>query len=204
VNQRQEVNLYLPQLQPTVDYLSVAVVTRGIVLLVLMLVMTACFDLYQNYQLHDDLELRQTSIDSLQQQIISVKKQLPKSQKIRLDREIRALGVEIKRRQAISRLIDGQSIGNTEGFSEQLSMLSQKSSKKISLSQFGLSVGGGVVSLAGETRAPESVPAYIDRLRQSDSFSSSVFGPMSISRQNSSSLLSFSLNQKDESGVQNE
>jgi len=204
VNQRQEVNLYLPQLQPTVDYLSVAVVTRGIVLLVLMLVMTACFDLYQNYQLHDDLELRQTSIDSLQQQIISVKKQLPKSQKIRLDREIRALGVEIKRRQAISRLIDGQSIGNTEGFSEQLSMLSQKSSKKISLSQFGLSVGGGVVSLAGETRAPESVPAYIDRLRQSDSFSSSVFGPMSISRQNSSSLLSFSLNQKDESGAQNE
>jgi len=204
VSQRQEVNLYLPQLQPTVDYLSVTVVARGIVLLVLMLLMTVSFDIYQNYQLRDDIELRQTSIDSLQQQITSVKKQLPKSQKIRLDREIRALGVEIKRRQAISRLIDGQSIGNTEGFSEQLSMLSQKSSEKISLTQFGLSVGGDVVSLAGETRAPESVPAYIDRLRQSDSFSSSVFGPMSIFRQNSSALLNFSLNQKDESGAPNE
>lgn len=204
MSQRQEVNLYLPQLQPTVDYLSVTVVARGIILLVLMLLMTVCFDIYQNYQLRDDIELRQTSIDLLQQQITSVKKQLPKSQKIRLDREIRALGVEIKRRQAISRLIDGQSIGNTEGFSEQLSMLSQKSSKKISLTQFGLSVGGDVVSLAGETRAPESVPAYIDRLRQSDSFSSSVFGPMSIFRQDSSSLLSFSLNQKDESGEPNE
>jgi len=204
VNQRQEVNLYLPQLQPTVDYLSVAVVARGIVLLLFMLLMTVFFDVYQNQQLQGDIELRQTSIDSLQQQITHVKKQLPKSQAIRLDREIRALGVEIKRRQAISRLIDGQSIGNTEGFSEQLSMLSQKSSEKISLTQFGLSVGGDVVSLAGETRAPESVPAYIDRLRQSDSFSSSVFGPMSIFRQNSSALLNFSLNQKDESGAPNE
>jgi len=204
VSQRQEVNLYLPQLQPTVDYLSVAVVARGIVLLLFMLLMTVFFDVYQNQQLQGDIELRQTSIDSLQQQITHVKKQLPKSQAIRLDREIRALGVEIKRRQAISRLIDGQSIGNTEGFSEQLSMLSQKSSTKISLTQFGLSAGGDVVSLVGETRTPESVPAYIDRLRQSDSFSTSVFGPMSIFRQNSSALLNFSLNQKDESGAPNE
>lgn len=204
MSQRQEVNLYLLRLQPSVDYLSVSMVARGLVLAVLVLSMTAAFDVYQNHQLQGEIDRRQSSNDSLQQQITEVKKQLPKSQKLRLDREIRALAIEVKRRQAISRLIDGQSIGNTEGFSESLSVLSKKSSKKVSLTQFGFSSGGDVVSLAGETRAPESVPAYIDRLRQSDSFSNSVFGPMSILRQQSSSLLSFSLNHNDESGAQSE
>ncbi|MGH1371216.1 MAG: hypothetical protein ACRBBW_04215 [Cellvibrionaceae bacterium] len=202
MTQRQEVNLYRPHLRPKIDYLSPKMVARAALVLVLGLLLTACFDLFQNYQINSEIAQREKSIAQLTQQVAQVKAQLPKSQSAKLDREIRNLRLEIHRRQAISRLIDGQSIGNTAGFSEQLSALGEKSSDKISLSGFSLAAGGDVVSMNGHTRTPESVPSYIDRLRQSESFSGSVFGSMSIARVNNQLPLSFSL-KHDESGDDN-
>ncbi len=193
MSQRQEVNLYRPQLRPKIDYLSALMVTRGAVVLVLVMLLMVCVDLFQNYQLENDIAERSVSIAQLEQRILEVKKQLPKSRAIQLDREIGSLRREIKRRHAISRLIDGQSIGNTQGFSQQLSALAEHSSDKISLTGFGLLAGGDVVSMAGKTRTPESVPSYIDRLRQSQSFRDSVFGSMTIARMTNQSSLNFSL-----------
>ncbi len=201
---RQEVNLYGPQLRPKVDYLSASMVSRGLVVLVLGLLLVACFDLFQNYQLGNEITERENTIAQLEQKITDVKKQLPKSQGIKLDREIRDLGLEIQRREAISRLIDGQSIGNTHGFSEQLSTLGESSTDKISLTAFEFSAGGDVVSMMGKTRTPESVPSYIDRLRQSESFSDSLFGSMNIARVNNQSQLNFSLSHDQHTGESNE
>lgn len=204
MSQRQEVNLYLAELRPKIDYLSPMTVARGAVTLLLVLLLIACFDLYQNYQLSHEIVEREASIAQLNQQIADVKKQIPKSQGLKLDREIHGLGIEIQRREAISRLIDGQSIGNTHGFSEQLTALGENASDKISLTEFGFWVGGDVISMEGKTRTPESVPSYVDRLRQSESFSDSVFGPMKIARVKTQSLLNFSLNQDNHNGESHE
>lgn len=204
MNQRQEVNLYLDELRPKIDYLSPTMVARGAVTLLLVLLLIACFDLYQNYQLNHDITEREASIAQLNKKIGEVKKKIPKSQGIKLDREIHGLGIEIQRREAISRLIDGQSIGNTHGFSEQLTALGENSSDKISLTEFGFLVGGDVISMKGQTRTAQSVPSYVDRLRQSESFSDSVFGPMAIARVKKQTLLDFSLNQDNQNGESHE
>lgn len=197
MTQRQEVNLYLPHLQPKVDYLAPALVVRGLAALLLIMVAIACFDVVQNIQLQQQLDVEQVQVDQLADQIEAVKQQLPESQAARLDQEIQQLGREVKRRKAISRLIDGQSIGNTAGFSEQLQSLARESSAELALTGFEFSSGGDVVSLQGETRHPEAVPYYVARLRDSDSFSNSLFGSLSIQRQDGSSRLQFSLNQQE-------
>lgn len=204
MSQRQEVNLYLPKLQPKMDYLAGPLAVRGLLLVVAIFFVITGFDVVQNYRLQQAVEQRQTQIDGLSQQIADVKGQLPKSQGAKLDREIKRLGLEIARRQAISRLIDGESIGNTQGFSDQLVALSRQSSEQLSLTTFAFASGGQVVSLTGHTRSPEAVPGYIDRLRQSDSFSDSVFGPMAIARQDNHSVLIFSLNHTKPEGGKNE
>lgn len=198
MTQRQEVNLYLPHLQPKVDYLAPGVVVRGLAALLLIMVATACFDVVQNIQLQQQLDDERMQVDQLADQIEAVKEQLPESQAARLDKEIQQLGREVKRRKAISRLIDGQSIGNTDGFSEQLQSLARESSAQLALTGFEFSSGGDVVSLQGETRHPESVPYYVARLRDSDSFSNSLFGTLSIEREENTSRMQFSLSQPEE------
>ncbi len=204
MTQRQEVNLYLSRLQPKLDYLAAPLVLRGFLLLAAVLIAITGFDLMQNYRLQQFVEQQQVQVDGLSQQIADVKAKLPKSQGAKLDREIKRLGQEIARRQAISRLIDGESIGNTQGFSNQLRALSQQSSEQLSLTTFAFARGGQVISLTGHTRSPEAVPSYVDRLRQSESFNDSVFGPMAIARQDNHSVLIFSLNHLESEGDEHE
>lgn len=194
---RQEVNLYLPRLRPSVDYFAPTMVARAVGVFLMILVAMALFDAYQNYALVALIEEQQQAMAERQTQLDDVKKRVPKSQGAHLERTIATMRSQVKRRQAISRLIDGQSIGNTQGFSRQLLALAEYSNDKLSLKGFQLQAGGKRIVLHGHARVAEAVPHYIELLRSSESFNDSVFGPLKIARANSGHSLNFSLNEAE-------
>lgn len=198
VTKRQEINLYLPHLRPTRDYLSASTTAAGFGLLLLLFLLVGLIKHMNNRSLNQEIEQQQLVVAQQQQQLETLKQELPKSHAAQLDAEIVELRAQIARRKAIGQLIDGKSIGNTKGFSRQLQSLAENANAQLSLSRFQLLNGGAQVAIAGQTKSAEAVPYYIEALRKSDSFKHSAFGQLHIERQSDSRLLSFTLNQKGE------
>lgn len=197
MSKRQEVNLYLPQLRPRRDYLSAPMAFGGIGVLLLVMLLVGLGMHFNNRSLAAQIQQEQQVVSSLQQQVEEIQQHLPKSHAAQLDVEIVALREQIARRKAVGQLIDGKSIGNTKGFSRQLTSLAQSVTGDISLTGFELLDGGARVAVEGNTRSPQAVPRYVEALRETPSFKTAVFGSLRMDRQAATGLMTFTLNKTD-------
>lgn len=193
MSKRQEVNLYLEHLRPQVDWLSPKLLAGYLGGWLLLLVAVVMFNSYQNTQLEDQLAAQQRALQVMTAQVQQLKGQLPKSRAAELDQQMKSLGAEVERRRAISRLISGQDLGNTAGFSAHLQGLARHSNASLSLQGFTLSQGGLVVALNGEVRQAQVLPAFLQALQAEPSFSDSHFGQLGITREEQ--RLRFSMNE---------
>ena len=200
MNPRQEINLYLPGLRPQRDFLSARYCLSGLALVVLGLALLWGLEYRTTRLLKAEISSQQQQLEQLQQQLKLVKQTLPASRASELDDEIAQLRQQLQRRQAINRLIDGRSMGNTEGFSGQMTGLAQSVSKALSISGFDLQQGGKRVAVEGNALQAEEVPLYVEKLRALYSFRDSSFGQLNIRRGEKQGLLNFSFNRDDSDG----
>jgi cell division protein ZapA (FtsZ GTPase activity inhibitor) len=202
-NIRQEINLYQPQLRPTLDILSVKNTLFMLAIFMVVMVLLSVAGTVQNQNLKEQKVLLQKNKNELEQRVTKMAALVTKSNSAALGKKIEKISSQIEHRKRLKRVLDVQNVGNAKGFSEHLRVLSQYSSKHIALTDFGFSQGGKRVQLSGVTNKAETIPEYIEKLQTSDVFSASVFGTMVIENQvietqsseGKSNLLSFSLNQ---------
>jgi len=193
MTERQEVNLYVAHLRPQVDWFSPKNLGVGTGVWLLLMVLLAVHGAYQSSTLEQQVNISTQSLQQLTSEVQVLKGRLPKSRAAELDREMTRLASEIERRQAISRLISGQNLGNQEGFSSSMQGLARHSNESLYLQSFALRQGGGLVSLQGEVREAHFLPAYLKALQGDKSFHESHFGPLSIVREDQ--RLRFSMNE---------
>ena len=200
VNRRQDVNLYLPSLRPQRDYLSARYCLGGLGAATLILLLLALLQHQGGRSLQSDIASQKQQVTQLQQQLAELKQNLPRSQATQLDNEIADLRQQLERRRAISQLIDGRSMGNTEGFAGQMTGLAQSISSELSIHGFELQQGGKLVAVRGRTSLAREVPLYVEKLRALHNFRDSSFGQLSIRRREDSTLLDFSFDRDDSDG----
>ena len=190
----QSVNLYLPELRPSREWLtasSLIILSIGFVFLLSIGAVMGHVKLNKFESSIVELEKRQLET----QQRLSVLKTKAGAGNIdKLDREIKRLRQLLSNRARINDVILDQSLGNQEGYSSPLESIAMFSNDHIALQRFRLSQGDSIIEMAGETNKPAELARFVDNLSQQPSLSGSRFGSLTVVEKRShSNRFDFSL-----------
>ena len=172
----QQVNLYTQELRPKNVILPLAhIVTVVAVILFIQIVFTTY---YQSgvVAIEDKLPSKQESVDESQQQTVEMEAKLNAMQK---DPSLVALNQRLTKRltarkQLIS-MLDSLSVGNQFPFSNLMTGLARHQVEFLWLTQIQFADGGHKVGLKGKTLKAESVPHYLQMLRDETLFLGRAF-----------------------------
>jgi len=178
----QNVNLFLPELRPKHEWLTLNSLLASAIGFAIMLGYTA-FQFKQNIQQHQWQIARieeQKSATQVRIQKILSRPRLGNSKN--LEQRLHALKRNILAREKIGQIIIGQNLGNETGFSSSLHALAKHSTETVTLEHFRISRGGSFIEVKGETLKPKDIPLFLQRLQQEQSFVATEFGPLAVQR----------------------
>lgn len=189
----QQINLYLPELREKKEWLTANTMvcsTIGFVLLMSVAVIALRYELEGIERSVITVESQKVAIQGRVDQIRTTPRHMDSKQ---LERRLLRLRRSLAQRKRLGETISGQSLGNEQGFSEQLLSIASQSIRSISLSQIKLSTGGQYLEVRGKTKKPSDVPLYIQKLQQEPSFNEVRFGLVSVQKTSSRRVHDFSL-----------
>jgi len=191
----QQVNLYTQDLRPKKVILPLAhIVTVVAVILFIQIIFTVYYQ-SQVTAVEDQLPSKQASVDQLQEQTVEMEAKLSAMRK---DSSLVALNKRLtkrltKRKQLIS-ILDSLSIGNQFPFSNLMVGLARHRVDFLWLTQIQFADGGHKVGLKGKTLQAESVPHYLQMLRDETLFLGRTFDLFQLaSDEDREKLLHFTL-----------
>lgn len=176
----QQINLYLPEFQPNREPMRSIHMLWGLIVFAILLVLFSVFSLSANNERSQVLEHNRQQLEQRKQQLLQLEQQRPSQNLAQLDADVLRLQQELQRREQILGIIANKKLGNNMGYSGHLYALGNQSLDTISLQAFSLQQGGSYVEFAGQTRAADQVPLYIQRLRTQPVFKESAFGVLQI------------------------
>jgi hypothetical protein len=90
----------------------------------------------------------------------------PRARSEALEKRADELERQLRGEEAVLEVLQGGSLGNTQGYSAYLRALARQSVNGLWLTAFSIKGAGKEMAIAGRTLRPELVPAYIQRLNQ--------------------------------------
>ena len=196
VSNRQEIDLFIPELRPRLDYLAPRFIAAAALAIVVLTTLFSFVLKQSNSNLREVLADKQKAASSLEVQKQALQKTMPSGDIEVLENDVEKLRHKLANRREIFRLISGKNTGNIEGFSGQLEAISRHSNANIRLESFLILDQGAKIMMAGDAVNAALVPVYLENLRSEEAFSSTVFGAMKITRQPERSLVRFLLNEE--------
>lgn len=162
----QQINLFNPIfLKQEKQYSALTMVQALGIILACALLLT----LYTRYQLSNLAGEQQTTAAQLQQaqnQLAKVTAEYgPRQKDPALAAQLRRAELEVKSLKQISAVLVRGDFGNTNGYSGYMSAFARQITNGIWLTGFAIQGAGGDVSIQGSALRPESVPAYLLRLK---------------------------------------
>lgn len=176
----QQINLYLPEFRPRQDWLSLKFSVVYLAVLFVCMVLYQVIVISSKNHWREQVAALEAQQDSVQQQVDKLKKKSASESLASYEQQASTLREKIKNREAIAAVIGGQAFGNRHGFSAHLRSFSDSWLNGVVLSGFSLKQGGKYASLSGEASEAELVPLFIGRLRNSEVFSQTQFGLLSL------------------------
>lgn len=195
---RQEIDLYIAELRPRLDYLAPRYIALAALFIVVLTTIFSFVLKQSNNGLREVLADKQASASALEVQKQALQKTIPSGDIEALEKDVDDLRSKLANRREIFRLISGKNTGNTEGFSGQLEALSRHSHADIRLESFLILDQGAQIMMTGDALSAALVPVYLEKLRSENAFSSTVFGAMKITRESNQSLVRFHLNEEED------
>lgn len=189
----QQINLYLPELRPKQEWLTVRTVATSASGLLLLLVVFYFLGAYQLERLEQQVIGLENQLVVVTSQLESFRKKATPFQNNQVDTQLDYLRAALKGREQVGRIIEWQNLGNSEGFSASMNTIARESSASISIEKIALTRGGKFLELAGKIKQPEDVATYIQRLQTSSDFSGAQFGLLSVAADKKTRMHIFTL-----------
>lgn len=196
--ERQEINLYSPEFRQGFQPLSSRRIVQCAVATFVVLMVVEGLTTWRLFANREQLQNLVAEQRAVSERLTQLKQNQVLSERPKLELEIKNLQAQVKRREELKSIIAGQNLGNSNGFSLLLEAMARQTIPDIALSQFRILLGGDYVELDGDTREPEAVPVYLQKLRGEDCFSRVRFGVLTIYRDEESGELKFSLGKRKE------
>lgn len=178
----QQINLYLPELRPRREWLTfnfLALVVTGLVAFYGLLYLLGQHN-------HKSFAAQVAMLENRRQaaehelQVVQAKAQ--PLQGNQLDQQLVYLRAALRSRQQVGEIIEGQNLGNSEGFVQAMTALAELSIETISVERIALTGGGDYLQLSGKTRKPEDVATYIAALQADERLLLTRFGLLSVAQ----------------------
>lgn len=194
---RQEVNLFLPEFQEQKEWLTLATlasVSAGVIILLVIasVLLQRSVDVMQN-----TVTIAESQMEAQKKRIEKLRQMPRPANAMNLDAKLRRLQMAIESRRRVGRIIEGQNLGNADGFRESMAALAAHSRGTIQLNKFRFSDGGRRFEMAGVTRSSKDVPLYIKALKQSPDFTNTEFGLLVLGHQRQQGHYAFVLGYQD-------
>ena len=167
--------------KPRFSFTSATAMLYGVIIAATL---TACVAVYEDYLLRalrvqagaveSTLKDVRTQHDKLAAELAARK---PDSQ---FATRIAQLEARLRNRQEVIAALQGGVVGNPDGFSEYLRVLSRQGIEGLWLTGFDISAGGAELTLSGRTLSADLVPAYLQRLNQEKPLQGRQFATMRI------------------------
>lgn len=182
----QQVNLYLPELRPTREWLTANTVVFSVIGMVVILALVQITVTGSLKSFESNLVVIENQQVASAARVEKLKNSPLSSNRVVLEQRIEQLRTAIKSREFVGLIIEDQNLGNSEGFAAAMTGLARQSSDSIALSRIRFSAGGDAVELAGEIKRPEDIPLYLQRIQTEKSFFHSRFGLLSVAQEKNS------------------
>ncbi len=187
----QTVNLFPPHLKIERDSVDIGHLYQYLGLLCILL--TAYYAL-QYWQWSEDVARldanRQQHIE-LQAQLQQLQASLPAGEKQRLASKVEKYQQALAEKRSIQQAYLGFGGDEREGFHASLAAIANTTDKDISIQALSLRGRKRHLSLSGQARNAQTVPAYLERLRKTEALSHAVFDGLSVA--NGEGVVSFEL-----------
>lgn len=178
----QQINLFLPQLQPRRDWLDFPLVTGLALLLLLLLLAGAAMLRVQAEQRSAEESVAQAQLAAAQQQLLQLTQNLAgRRPNPAMQSEIEMTTAALKLREDALRLIESGAVGRSEGYVNLLRGFSQQAMPGVWLT--GFSFQGKDAEIRGRLADPALLPGYIRRLNGEPVFQGQRFGELELLRE---------------------
>jgi len=189
----QQVNLYLPELRPRKEWLTLRTLALSLAGVLLLLTFFHGFNRLDLNNLQKQVKLMENQQVVAAQQLETFKRKAQPLQSTQFENKLYYLRTALRGRERVGQIIEWQNLGNSEGFSRSFTALAQESLATVALEKIALLNGGQILHMKGKTSRPEDVAAYIQRLQHTKELSRSRFGLLSVVKDESSPYHLFSM-----------
>lgn len=191
----QQVDLYLPELRPSNDPLTIKLAAAIVGCLIFALALLTWLEISHSQNLREETAAVTQQLADTKASINALQLTLPRSQAFQVQQEIDSLELVLKQRQRILNLIDQQNLGNSDGFSVVLEAMARQHRSDLAIEGFTLAAGGNKISFLGQAKSAAAIPQYIKRLQREAALDSVSFGDLVI-EQTTPARVVFSLTHK--------
>ncbi len=196
----QQVNLYTDAFKPKKVILPLSQIIMLPILAAVLLGVATYFMSQHLDGLRDDVQVMESDKAKLEKRIVLMEEQ---AGKMRMDDSLVAANQRLTRRLSARRdmveMLDKVVVKDDDGFSGILLSLARQNLDSLWLQRILLSASGKQLTLQGYTSSSESVPLYLQKLRQEQSFIGRTFKGFNITQtQDDNGFLRFSLSTSGE------
>ncbi len=177
----QNVNLYLPELRPRQEWVTAWASVSLILGFVLVLLVATLLHQWSLSKTEVDIAALEQQVVQAETRVRELQSRKPAGSELALDARITQFREQIRARVRVNELIEGQSLGNREGYSGLLMTLATKTPEDLRLTRFHISKGAALMEVEGETTAPERLAEWIAALQAEPEFADTRFGEVSLS-----------------------
>ncbi|MDD4929465.1 MAG: PilN domain-containing protein [Gallionella sp.] len=199
----QQINLFNPVFLKQQKLFSLKAMLQGLVLILLVSSVFYGYAVYQVSELSRQSEESTVRFNAEQARVSQYSAEFsPQQANQLLEAEISQLEKqEAESRKTIDALRSG-AVGNTAGFSEYMRAFARQARTGLWLTGFHIAGDAAQISLSGATTAPESVPAYIQRLGREGIMQGKSFSDLNMQAATTTTkgVVEFTLNSAPDKG----
>lgn len=179
----QQINLFNPAFRKQREWFTALMLIQALAVLVLLMAGVYGYQYRQVLLLEKQIQADAASLSQEQARLVKVAAEhAPRQKSAALEMQAQEMEQQIKGEEAVLEVLQGGSLGNTQGYSGYMRAFARQTVSGLWLTEFGIKGAGQEMLLGGRTLRPELVPAYIQRLKQEPATQGRDFAALEMQR----------------------
>lgn len=177
----QQINLLNPAFRKKIEWFTARMLAQALAVLVLIMGGVFAYQFREVSLLNKQIQTGAASLTQEQARLAKVAAEhAPRQKDVALEKRVADMEKLLKGEEAVLEVLQGGSLGNTEGYSGYMRAFARQTVNGLWLTGFSISGAGKDMAIAGRTLRSELVPAYIRRLNQETATQGRAFAALEI------------------------
>ncbi|BCB25404.1 hypothetical protein SKTS_02900 [Sulfurimicrobium lacus] len=177
----QQINLFNPDFRKKRELFTALMLLQALAVLLVVMGGVYAYQLRQTQQLNKQARDGVIQLEQERVHLLKVAAEYaPRAKSQVLEKRVTELELQLKGEEAVLEVLQGGSLGNTEGYSGYMRAFARQTVSGLWLTGFSIQGAGKDMAIGGRTLRPELVPAYILRLNQEAVTQGRVFSALEI------------------------